>query len=269
MLLARPLRRNDPFGRSVPRIGGPRPAYHLPMAFEALVTAPLAPLSMDGIDAFVLPVTFGEMAGHGRARTAATEGKTLPADIAKAEVAPPQRIYVPLWHVEGASESFHIGLTTTAHAGGRDRRLILPTGGFRHQDRALLVLARRHFPIDPSEKAVVDLADARAYAESAIDDAERVDPDVPRAEAEAEASERLRRLVAPSSALYASIDVRIRSASIVWLPVYVVRYRYAGEANGGIPSEYHVAISARDGALVSERRPPLLGSLASKLRAFF
>lgn len=239
------------------------------MPFDPLVTPPQAPLSLEGVDAFVLPVTFGEMAGHGRARTAATEAKTLPADIAKAEVSRPERLYVPLWRIEGTSESFHVGLTTTAPRGGRDRRLVLPTGGFRHQDRALLVLARRHFAIDPSEKAVVDLADARRYDEAPVGDAERVDPDVPRAEAEAEASERLRRLVAPSSALYASIDVRIRSASLVWLPVYVVRYRYAGEANGGIASEYHAAISARDGALVSERRPPLLGSIASKLRSLF
>lgn len=239
------------------------------MPFDSLVTPPTAPLSLEGVDAYVLPVTFGVMAGHGRARTAATEGKTLPSDIAKAEVSKAERLYVPLWRIEGASESFHVGLTTTAHAGGRDRRLILPTGGFRHQDRALLVLARRHFPIDPSEKAVVDPADAKHLAEAPIDDAERVDPDVPRADAEAEASDRLRRLVAPSSALYASIDVRIRSASLVWLPLYVVRYRYAGEANGGIATEYHAAISARDGALVSERRPPLLGSLASKLRSLF
>lgn len=233
--------------------------------FDPLVTPPHAPIALDG--AFVLPVTFGEMAGHGRARTAAREGLTKPADIARSEYGEPERVFVPLWRVEGASESFHVGLASGT--GGNGRRYVLPTGGFRHQDRAVLVLARRHFAIDPSAKAKLDLADARPLDAAPIADAERVDPDVSRTDAEAEASDRLRRLVAPSSALYASIDVRIRSVALVFLPLYVVRYRYGGEATDGVPGEYHVAISARDGSLVSERRPPLLGSLASKLRSLF
>jgi hypothetical protein len=236
------------------------------VAFDPLVTPPAAPLSLEGVDAYVLPVTFGEMAGHGRARTAAREGLTKPADLDRSEYGEPERLFVPLWRIEGASESFHVGLTS---AQGSGRRVVLPTGGFRHQDRAILVIARRHFAMDPSQKAKLELRDARPLTELPIDDRERVEPDVTRAEAEAEATDRLRRMVAPQSALYASIDVRIRSAALVWLPVYVVRYRYAGEANDGVPTEYHVAISARDGALVSERRPPLLGSLASKLRSFF
>jgi hypothetical protein len=235
-------------------------------SFEPLVTPPTSPLSLEGVDAFVLPVTFGVMAGHGRARTAAREGFTKPADFDRAEQGEPERIFVPLWRLEGASESFHVGLSSGSTQG---RRYVLPTGGFRHQDRAVLVLARRHLAVDPSAKAKIDLADARALAASPIDASERVDPDVTRAEAEAEATDRLRRLVAPASAVYASIDVRIRSAALVFLPLYVVRYRYAGEANAGVTSEYHAAISARDGDLVSERRPPLLGSLASKLRSWF
>jgi hypothetical protein len=235
--------------------------------FDPLVTPPTAPLGLEGIDAYVLRVTFGEMAGHGRARTAAREGLTKPADIAGAERSEPERVFVPLWRIEGSSESFHVGLTSRSHGGGR--RIVLPTGGFDHQDRAVLVLARRHFAIDPSEKAKLELRDAKPLADAPIADHERVDPDVTRADAEAEATSRFRRMVAPQRALYASIDVRIRSAALVWLPVYVVRYRYAGEANDGVATEYHVAISARDGALVSERRPPLLGSIASKLRSFF
>ena len=236
------------------------------MAFDPLVVPPASPLSLVGIDAYVLPVTFGEMAGHGRARTAAREGLTKPADLDRSEYGDPERLFVPLWRIEGASESFHVGLTSTH---GNGRRVVLPTGGFRHQDRAILVLARRHFAIDPSQKAKLELRDAKRLTELPIEDRERVEPDVTRADAGAEATDRFRRMVAPQSALYASIDVRIRSAALVWLPLYVVRYRYAGEANDGVPTEYHVAISARDGALVSERRPPLLGSLASKLRSFF
>lgn len=237
------------------------------MPFDPLVTPPPTPFSLEGVDAYVLPVTFGEMAGFGRARTAAREGVTKPADIARSEVSEPERIFVPLWRIAGASESFHVGLTSGTQRSGR--RYVLPTGGFQHQDRTVLVPARRHFAIDPSEKAKLELADAKRLGDVPALDAERVEPDVTRAEAEAEATDRFRRLVAPSSALYASIDVRIRSAALVWLPVYVVRYRYGGDANGGVATEYHVAISGRDGALVSERRPPLLGSIASKLRSFF
>ena len=237
------------------------------MPFDPLVTPPLSPLSLEGVDAYVLPVTFGEMAGHGRARTAAREGLTKPADIDRAERSDPERIFVPLWRIEGASESFHVGLASGTRGNGR--RYVLPTGGFSHQDRSVLVLARRHFAIDPSEKAKLELRDGKPLADAPIDPSERVEPDVTREQAEAEATDRFRRMVAPSNALYANIDVRIRSAALVFLPVYVVRYRYAGEANAGVATEYHVAISARDGALVSERRPPLLGSIASKLRSFF
>ena len=237
------------------------------MSFPPLVVPPAAPIALEGIDAFALPVTFGEMAGHGRARDAVREGFTKPADIDRAEVGPVERIAVPLWRIEGASESFHIGLGSATI--GRGRPVVLPTGGFRHQDRAVLVPARRNFAIDPSGKANIELADGRPIADAPIDDAERVVPDVPRDEAEREAIDRFRRMVAPSRALYATIDVRIRSAALVWLPLYVVRYRYAGAANDGVAGEYHVAISARDGKLVSERRPPLLASLASRVRALF
>jgi hypothetical protein len=236
------------------------------MGFAPLVTPPHEPLPLEGIDCFVVPVAFGEMAGHGRARDAVREGFTRPADIDKAEVGPVERIFVPVWRIEGTSEAFHVGVTTIQRRGGAR---LMPTGGYRHLDRTVLVAARRSFAIDPSHKAVIDLADARPVAELSIDQAERVVPDLPRADAEAEAHDRFRRLVAPSNALYAKIDVRIRTAALVWLPLYVVRYRYAGEANQGVPGEYHVAISARDGKLVSERRPPLLASLASRVRAFF
>jgi hypothetical protein len=236
------------------------------MGFAPLVTPPHEPLALDGVDCFVVPVAFGEMAGHGRARDAVRGGFTRPADIDKAELGPVERIFVPLWRVEGSSEAFHVGLTSIQ---GQGRSRVLPTGGFRHLDRTVLVAARRNFPIDPSQHTAIDLADARPAADLPIDESERVVPDVPRASAESEAHDRFRRLVAPSNALYAKIDVRIRSASLVWLPLYVVRYRYAGEANQGVASEYHVAISARDGKQVSERRPPLLASLASRVRSLF
>lgn len=235
--------------------------------FPPLVTPPAAPLSLDGLEAYVLPITFGEMAGHGRARTAAREGLTKPADIARAEFGEVERVYVPLWRVEAAGESFHVGLSSMSRRDGR--RMLLPNGGYRHADRAVHVLARRHFAIDPSRRVTFALSDARPFGEAPMPEGEVVQPDRTREEAEAEATDRVRRAIAPSSALYASIDVRIKAAVLVWLPLYVVRYRYAGEANDGIASEYHVAISARDGTLVSERRPPVLASLASKLRALF
>lgn len=236
------------------------------MVFAPLVTPPYEALSLEGIDCFVVPVAFGEMAGHGRARDAVRSGFTRPADIDKAELSPIERIFVPLWRIEGTSEAFHVGLTSIQRRGGPS---LMPTGGFKHLDRTVLVAARRNFPIDPSQHAAIDLADARPLADLPIDESERVVPDLPRVDAESEAHDRFRRLVAPSNALYAKIDVRIRTAALVWLPLYVVRYRYAGEANQGVPGEYHVAISARDGKLVSERRPPLLASLASRVRSFF
>ncbi|AKF07531.1 hypothetical protein [Sandaracinus amylolyticus] len=239
------------------------------MPFPPLVTPPSRPIDVDERDTFVVPATFGTMAGHGRARDAVTRGWARPADVDRAEIGPVERVFVPLWRFEGSADGFHVGLTTMPT--GRGRPAVLPTGGFRHHDGEILVLARAHLAIDPSAKVRIARSDMVALrsedgAQNAIDDHERVLPDVPREEAEETARASLRRRGEPHAALYAKVDVRIRAAALVYYPLYVVRYRYAGEATGGVEGLFHAAISARTGELASAEHPSALKSLAGRVR---
>lgn len=142
----------------------------------------------------------------------------------------------------------------------------MPHGGFRHHDGEILVLARALFPIDPSARVSVPSADMVPLSEHPIDERERVAPDVTREAAEEEARAQLRRRGEARSALYSKVDVRIKSAALVWYPLYVVRYVYAGEATGGAEHVFHAAISARTGKLASAHHPPALASVASKIK---
>lgn len=207
------------------------------------------------------------MAGHGRARDAVSRGWLRPADVDRAEIGPVERVFVPLWRFEGSADGFHLGLT--AVSSGRGRPAVLPTGGFRHHDGELLVLARAHLAIDPSDKLRIARSDLVPLADAPIDDAERIDPDVSRDEAEEIARDRLRRRGEPRSALYAKVEVRIRAAALVYYPLYVVRYRYSGEATQGVEGLFHAAVSARTGELASAEHPPAMRSLAGKLRRLF
>jgi hypothetical protein len=233
-------------------------------ALGPLLREALRPIAWTSESALAAPASFSEMSGKGRARDAVKERWLRPADMDRATVAAPERVWIPLWRVEGAVDGFHVGLRATAGARGR----ILPTGGFRHHDGVVLVPARAGFSIDPSERATLARGDMRPFADVDPPATELIQPDVDRDTAEDEARLRLRRKGEPQQALYASVDVKIRSVDLVFLPVWVVRYLYAGEASAGA-SEYHAAISAHSGALVSERHPPVFGSLKSRIRSWF
>jgi hypothetical protein len=232
-----------------------------------LVTPPAHPLSIDDSECFVVPATFGVMAGHGRARDAATSGMMRPADIGTAKVMPVERIFVPLWRFEGSADGFHVRLDTIAT--GRGRRLPIPSGGFRHHDGQILVPARASFPIDPCDKIRIESSDMSRLADHAIPDEERVLPDIDREDAEHEARARFRRRGESRQAIYSNVEVRIRSGELVYYPLYVVRYVYAGEATSGAEHVYHAAVSARTGETASTHHPPMLASLASKVRKLF
>lgn len=233
-------------------------------ALSPLNPPPSSPIAWTEAEAFAVPASFSEMAARGRARDAVRERWLRPADLDGAVFGPPERLWVPLWRFEGSADGFHLALHHLSDARGRGR--ILPSGGFIHKDGSMLVLARGGCPYDPSSKATIERADVRPLVEVEIPEAEKVLPDVPKERAEEDARAKLRRLGQPSSALYAQVDVRITASQLVWLPMWIVRYRYKGEATGGAESEYHSAISARTGAVVSERHPPALASIASRLR---
>jgi len=233
-------------------------------ALRPLAREAQRPIAWTKESTLCVPASFSEMSGKGRARDAVKERWLRPADLDRAIVAPPERIWIPLFRVEGAVDGFHLGLRATSGARGR----ILPTGGFRHHDGVVLVPARAGFSIDPSELATFARADLRPFDDVDPPASELIQPDVDSESAEDEARLRLRRKGEPQQALYASVDVKIRSVALVFLPVWVVRYLYAGEASDA-ESEYHAAISAHSGGLVSERHPPVFGSLKSRIKSWF
>lgn len=260
------------------------------MSFPPLIHPPAQPLELPDDEVFVLPRTVGAMVGEGRARSAVREGFLRPADIDTAEIGPVERIWVPLWRVEGSADSLSIDLMETVERvrgpdavilGGpgkrppdsrrtrRTRRRVRPAGGFRHHDAAFAVPARRGFPIDPSPKVKIPRADLVPLSEHPIDAAERVLPDVPREQAEEDAKHRLRRRGEPRSALIAKVHVDVRDARLVHYPLYVVRYRYGGEAVEGGPSIFFVAVSGTSGKVVDSRHPSGWRSMGGRLRRFF
>lgn len=227
----------------------------------ALQRAAARPIAWSPSDAFVVPASLGEMAGKGRVRDAVRARWLRPADLERAELAEAELVWLPLWRVEGAVDGFHLGVTT--HTRGSR---MLPTGGFTHQDGTVLVPARGGLTIDPSGTAKVARGDLRPYESAPPPDDVRIEPDVEQRVAEDEAQLRLRRRGQPAQALYANVEVKLRSTELVFLPLWVVRYNYAGEASDGAESEYHAAVSAHSGEVVSERHPPLLGSIMSRVK---
>jgi hypothetical protein len=252
------------------------------MGFAPLITPAAEPISDEG--AFVLPFTVGEMVGKGRAKDEVTRGFLRPRDIDTAEVSDVERIFVPLWRFEGSVDGFHVGLTVSRDRDGR-RAMPLPTGGFRHQDGTLLVLARRGFPIDPSARAkfrgkgpinfddrlgIAQIAtkDLVPLAGASLDGVPRVEPDLPLESAEKRARKILKRQGEPHSALYAKVDVELGDAMLCYYPLWVVRYRYRGEAVEG-EETFFAAVSGTTGKVVASHHPSALKSLGGKLRGLF
>jgi hypothetical protein len=228
-----------------------------------LPRAAAQPVAFDPARAFVVPASIGELAGKGRARDAVRARWLRPADLQRAKIAEPELVWLPLYRVEGTVDGFHLGLR--GHASPRGPR-VLPTGGFTHHDGTVLVPARRGLTVDPSGAAKIARGDLRPYEGAPPPDDARIVPDVAPAAAEEEAQLRLRRRGEPAAALYANVEVKIRAVDLVFLPLWVVRYHYAGEASEGAESEYHAAVSAHSGDVVSQRHPPLLGSVMSRVK---
>lgn len=260
------------------------------------MTPPARPLDLDPAEVFALPRSVGKMVGEGRARDAVTDRALRPADLDRAELGPVEAIWIPLWRVKGSADSFSIDLvdtfetihehgpdavvlggggrrppnsrrtgsrTTTRHRGTR------PVGGFRHHDGTMSVLARHAFPIDPGLSLRLPEADLVPVAEAKLDPAVTVTPDVTREEACEAAELALRRRGQPSSALLAHVRTHIADARIVFYPLYVLRYRYGGEAADGGPSIFFAAVSGTTGKVVASRHPSAWKSVVGRLGRLF
>jgi hypothetical protein len=216
-------------------------------------------------DAFVVRASVARGDAERTARAEVHEGVLRPPDVHQSEFAPLVLAHVPMWRVDVTASGFHVGLSRDA----RDRSL-LPTGGTSHKDDVVLVLGRRVLPFDPTAKLKIAMSELSPRAGHAFAEGELIQPDVTRDDAEREALERVRRAIAPSSALYSKLDARVRSTVFVHYPLWVLRYRYAGQARGdAAPLECHVAVSARTGKVVSSEHPPAWRSVAEKIKRWF
>lgn len=221
---------------------------------------------------FLVQPTLSREAAQATAE-AALRGVLRPRDMQVAQVAPLSLVYVPLWRVDVGVEVFHVGIQPSP---GPQLRWVLPTGGFRHRDDVVILPGRRFYPIDPT-KTQNPLVKVRLPihelvpldAPRAEEGAHWVEADVSAEEAAQDAAERVRRLIQPQGALYASFNVRVRSAALCHYPLWVLQYRYSGEAARGNVEECHVAVSARSGKVVSDRHPSVFWSMLGKARGLF
>jgi hypothetical protein len=221
---------------------------------------------------FVVPATLPREEAE-KTTQAVLRGLFRPSDIRQAQLAPLALVFVPIWRVDVGVEVFHVGIRPSP---GMELRWVLPTGGFRHRDDVVLMSARRFYPIDPTKtqnpltRVRLPLHEMVPEAEAPRDPgAEWISADIPLDEAVRDAAERVRRQVQPQGALYASFAARLRSAALCHYPLWVLRYRYTGEAARAGVEECHLAVSARTGKIVSERHPSLFWSVVSRARSLF
>lgn len=233
--------------------------------FPPLGTPPAAPLSLDGVEVSYSPRSVGELVGHGRVREAVSGGVLRPADMDKAEIGEVESVWVPVWRFEGSVDGFHVSLGTTTR-GGRSR--LTPRGGYRHKERTEYILARSGFAIDPSPKMRVSRSDLTPLGDKTLEGV-RIAPDIDRATAQERAELALKREGQPNTALYAKVQVKIHDAQLLFYPLYVVRYRYGGEAVDGGASMFFAALSGASGKVVASHHPSVLKSIGGKFRRLF
>ncbi|MFK7988927.1 MAG: hypothetical protein AB8I08_23115 [Sandaracinaceae bacterium] len=257
--------------------------------FPPLVTAPANPLALEGLDVRVLPRSLGRMVGEGRVRDAVRARLLRPADLDPEEEGEVEALWIPLWRIEGSADGFGIGLVSRpgrrgpdvgvlggggkrpprSPHGGRRRGPLLPSGQVRHHDGVVRVLARSGHSIDPAAKAKLPLTELVPFTDEAVDLERTVMPDVPREAAEAIATHTLERRGRPGKDnLFSTVDVRLRGALLCFYPVYVLRYRYAGEAVDG-SGIFFAAVSGTTGKVVASHHPSAFKSAGSRLRSWF
>ena len=233
------------------------------------------PVSVPEGDTFVLRtrISFSEAAEL--AKKAIVERTFRPADLGDPERDVPRLAWVPFWRVDASVDGFHLGISNV-----RVGNVPLPTGGTRHKDAVLLVCARRAFPyalalpsflsgvVGDLETLEVDLAELESLGNYSPEAGERLDADVTREAAERDALALLTRAIAPGNALYVDTKNRVRSSLFVRIPLYMIRYRYEGEARSQKGEEFYVVLSGRTGKVVSAHHPSGVRAAAARVRRF-
>lgn len=226
-------------------------------------------------DTYVLRAKISFVEAAELAKKAIVERTLRPADLGDPERDTPRLAWTPFWRVDASVDGFHVGFS-----GVRINNIPIPSGGSRHKDAVLLVCARRAFPytlelptwlsgvVGDTEPVEVELAELESAANLAPEGGEIVDADVGRDAAERDALGLLARSISPGNALYVDQKSRVRSTLFVQIPLYMVRYRYEGEARSRAGEEFYVVISGRTGKVVSAHHPSGVRAAAARVRRF-
>lgn len=241
--------------------------------FAPLVSKLDQPVAVVDDLCFSLAVSIPAEEAKRRLLAEAQTGVTRPADIREANVAffeEPVLVHLPVWRTNVHAEGFHIGVSTISVMAGRDRRIPLPipTGGVDTKDVVVLTAGRRFFPFDPTAALAIPQQKmiARAHAQMPGILAEI---DVPKEQAERESVQRVRAAMRPSNALYAKLEASVRSIALVYVPLWVMRYRYDGEAVPTVGQEFHVLLDGTFGRVLSASHPGRFRSVLGKMKRVF
>ena len=237
------------------------------------------PVFVPAIDTHVVVATLDQEQGKREIEQAVRGSVLRPFDIARASIEEPRPLWVPFWRVALTVDGFHFGLSQLK-VGVEDRTVPVPTGGARSKEAVVMVCARTLFPYEPKLPSFLTRAGGTPPLEVAKEEigaladtislndhgAEVIESDVDRGSAEAIASGMRVRDVRPTNALYARYEPKIESATFVLYPVYFARYDYEGEARRHAGERLFVAVSGKNGKVISATYPSAVRAVAAKVR---
>jgi hypothetical protein len=232
------------------------------------------PASAAGAEKVILRCILSDLDAEAVTKEAIYGRKLSPADIEKADIEPARLLSVPFYRIEVSVDGWHFGLSGGS-VGVGNSRIPIPTGGVRHKDAAIVVVARSSFPYEarvpawiqsvvgepPLEIATHELLDRDGAPEG-----ETVDADLGRDDAERAAVRLLVRSVAPTNALYVKYEPKIAATTYVRYPVYWSTYTYDGEAKRHTGERFYVAVSGRNGKVIAAHHPSGLRAAAARFR---
>ncbi len=239
--------------------------------FAPLVTRLEKPVLVDPDLRFAMPTAIDETMARRLLDARARDRFARPADLDhSAFFEKPVLVHLPVWRANVHAEGFHIGISTVSIPSAKNRHVPLPvpTGGTDNRDVVVVTSARRFFSYEVSPFIVVPQDKLVPLAHATLDGLV-AEPDVPKELAEQECAHRVRAAMRPANAIYARAEADVRSIALVHVPLWVMRYRYDGEAVPGLAEEFHVIIDGTWGRVLSEKHPSRFRSVLAKAKRLF
>ncbi len=239
--------------------------------FAPLVTRLDKPVQVENDLRFAMPTSIDEAMAQRLLDARVRNRFTRPADIDHAAFfEKPTLVHLPVWRANVHAEGFHIGVSTVSIPSARNRHVPLPvpTGGTDNRDVVVVTSARRFFAFEVAPMIVVPQDKLVPIAHASLTGIV-AEPDVPKEQAEQECAHRVRAAMRPANAIYARAETEVRSMALVLVPLWVMRYRYDGEAVPGLAEEFHVLIDGTWGRVLSEKHPSGFRSVLAKAKRLF